>query len=64
MKKVALVLSMVLVMAGWSRAGSDIEVVKNGTLYGYETTTIGHALAASFYAWEWLEYADKRAGES
>jgi hypothetical protein len=61
MKKVALVLTMVLVMAELSHADdTDINIVRKGTLYRYETTTIGQAFEASFFTWEWLEYADKK----
>jgi hypothetical protein len=44
MKKLIFGFSMLLILVGLSGCGSDIDIVKNGTINFNETTTVGKAL--------------------
>jgi len=54
-KRTSLVFSLlIMLMAGCSQ--SDIDIVKDGTMNGYQTTTVGAAFDASFSNPKWTEF--------
>jgi len=60
MKKIVIVLMVLLVGCSEAKTETDINMVRSGVLHGYETTTIGKAFEASFFAWEWTEFEDDK----
>ncbi|GAB7023804.1 hypothetical protein [Salidesulfovibrio brasiliensis] len=58
-KRICLLLSLLLVLVAGC-TGSDIDVVKNGVMRGYQTTTVGAAFDASFDNPQWSEFEGEK----
>lgn len=56
MKKIVIVLMVLLVGCSEAETETDINMVRNGVLRGYETTTVGQAFEGSFDDWIWKEF--------
>lgn len=56
MKKIIFLAIMAFILISSTAYSGDVDLVRDGVLYGHESTTVGKALEASFFDWEWIEY--------